>query len=58
MYSTNKYEALIDRVIKYTDIYMTAKDSQQTARIIIDHKNKAQTLTDAQTILTDKELIK
>lgn len=58
MYSTNKYEALIDRVIKYTDIYMTAKDSQQTARIIIDHKNKAQTLTDAQTILTNKELIK
>lgn len=58
MYSTNKYEALIDRVIKYTDIYMTAKDSQQTARIIIDHKNKAQTLTDAQTILTDKQLIK
>ena len=58
MYSTNKYEALIDRVIKYTDIYMSAKDSQQTARIIIDYKNKAQTLTDAQTILTDKELIK
>jgi hypothetical protein len=58
MYNTIKYEALIDRVIRYTDIYMTAKDTQQTARIIIDHKNKAQTLTDAQTILTDKKLIK
>lgn len=58
IYNPIKYEALIDRVIRYTDIYMTAKDSQQTLRIIVDHKSKEQTLTEAQTILTDKQLIK
>lgn len=57
IYSISKFNALIDRVIKYTDIYMTAKDSQQTARIIIDHKNKAQTLTDAQTIINENKTI-
>ena len=51
IYDLDKFNKLIDRVIKYTDIYMTAKDSQQTARIIIDYKNKAQTLKDAQTII-------
>lgn len=56
IYNPIKYEALIDRVIRYTDIYMTAKDSQQTLRIIVDHKSKEQTLTEAQTILTDKQL--
>lgn len=53
IYEKNKFEALIDRCIKYTDIYMTAKDSQQTARIIINYKNKAEIITEAQTIIKE-----
>lgn len=56
MYSQEKYSKLIDRVIKYTDIYMTAKDSQQTARIIIDHKNKENLLIEANEVITEKQL--
>jgi hypothetical protein len=53
IYEIDKFEALIERTIKYTDIYMTARDSQQTAKIIIDYKNKAQTLTEAQSIIEE-----
>jgi len=56
MYNQEKYSKLIDRVIKYTDIYMTAKDSQQTARIIIDHKNKENLLIKANEVITEKQL--
>jgi hypothetical protein len=53
IYEIHKFDALIERTIKYTDIYMTARDSQQTAKIIIDYKNKAQTLTEAQNIIEE-----
>ena len=53
IYEIDKFEALIERTIKYTDIYMSARDVQQTAKIIIDYKNKAQTLTEAQSIIEE-----
>ena len=53
IYEIGRYNTLVDRVIKYTDIYMTARDSQQTAKIITDYKNKVQTLTEAQNIIAE-----
>jgi len=56
IYPLAKFDNLIDRVVKYTDIYMTAKDSQQTARIIINYKNqKAITLEEIQSQVLIKE---
>jgi hypothetical protein len=53
IYPLAKFDNLIDRVVKYTDIYMTVKDSNQTAKIIIDYKNKKNILIEAETIIKD-----
>jgi len=53
IYPLAKFDNLIDRVVKYTDIYMTVKDSNQTAKIIIDYKNKKNILIEAETIIKE-----
>ena len=53
IYPLAKFDNLIDRVVKYTDIYMTVKDSNQTAKLIIDYKSKKQTLIEAETIIKE-----